>query len=273
MLLSNAHILADSQAPCGSRLTTFLLTYPRFIHGELLTHRMLSRNAASSRAVSMRKMRALVLRAPAKPAWWGKHQRGMSAREELPRLRRALAEALWYGARYPACAAHWLLERVGLHKQLTNRIIEPWQTMQTIVTGTDKAWQHFLHLRNHTDAQPEAQRLARLVAHQLEFKAPFVRKLRTYEYHIPYLREQELSQPDAIRIAVGRIARVSFLTHDGRRDSNEDIKLHDKLINTPPGEPQHLSPTEHVAMCAPDGVRVPGNFGAPWLQYRAVVER
>jgi len=78
-----ARIILDSINPVGCRLTTWELRYPRMVHDELLTHRLFSRNAASSRAIPNERLIAQVLDDPAMPVWWGKNQSGMQAREEL----------------------------------------------------------------------------------------------------------------------------------------------------------------------------------------------
>src|SRR4051794_21142178 len=121
----SAEILADSLSPCGSRLTTFKLVYPRFIHSELLTHRLFSRNAASSRAIPIIKMIRSILRSPAKPVSWGQNGKGMQAKRDLPSGRRAAAELVWLLACWCACGFSWLLYKLGVHKQLANRVTEP----------------------------------------------------------------------------------------------------------------------------------------------------
>src|SRR4051812_43727861 len=119
-------ILRDSIAPCGRRLTTWELTYPRFVHAELMTHRMFSRNSASSRAIPTEKLMARVREDPALPVWWGRNQAGMQADGELGDEPRAAAQHLWLKARDQMLEMVERLSAVGLHKQITNRLIEPW---------------------------------------------------------------------------------------------------------------------------------------------------
>jgi thymidylate synthase ThyX len=78
-----SEIICDSLNPVGDRLTTFIFEYPRFVHAEFMTHRVFSRNAASSRAIPIEKMIEQVKINPAMPVWWGKNQSGMQAKEEL----------------------------------------------------------------------------------------------------------------------------------------------------------------------------------------------
>ena len=73
-------VIADSLYGSKDRITTFELEYPRFIHAELMTHRLFSRNAASSRAISISKMIDNVSASPAHPLVWGLDQRGMQAK-------------------------------------------------------------------------------------------------------------------------------------------------------------------------------------------------
>jgi hypothetical protein len=69
---------------------------------------------------------------------------------------------------------------------------------------------------------------------------------------------------DLVKVSVGRCARVSYLTHDGRRDLGEDIVLHDRLLKD-----RHMSPFEHVATPNPYPIKSShsGNFRG-WEQYR-----
>jgi thymidylate synthase ThyX len=148
----SAKIICDSISN-GNRLTTFELEYPRFILAEINTHRMLSKNSASSRAIPASKMLEQIKENPARPVWWGKNQPGMQAKEELNLYHQALADDQWLiASRYAIEMANNMIE-TGLHKQITNRITEPWQRMKTVATGTE--WANLLWLRDHEDAQPE----------------------------------------------------------------------------------------------------------------------
>ena len=51
-----AVIAADSINVKGKRITTFIVTMPRIVLAELNTHRVFSRNSASSRAIPFTKM-------------------------------------------------------------------------------------------------------------------------------------------------------------------------------------------------------------------------
>ncbi len=254
-----AKILLDSVNPVGDRLTTFELTYPRFVHAELMTHRLFSRNSASSRAIPTEQLISRVTRHPVLPKWWGKNQSGMQAREQLEG--KALSEVMhtWLDARNVAVAYVKELHRLGLHKQIANRIIEPWMFITVIVSATE--YDNWFHLRDDPDAQPEIA----WVAHEMRqlYVAGEPTELDVGEWHLPMIHdhERELS-PDLLRkISVARCARVSYLTHDGKRDYEEDVALHDRLVGN-----GHWSPFEHVAEA--DGTHSRhGNF-IGWRQYR-----
>lgn len=260
-----AKIILDSVSPAGKRLITMELTYPRFIHAEFMTHRMFSRNAASSRAIPTRKMIKMVEENPAMPIYWGKNMKGMAAREEIDKGKVPVAEELWLKARDEAVAYAKALYELKMHKQVVNRILEPWKFITVICTATE--WSNFFALRDHSDAQPEISHLARLMREAQDASTPR-RKL----WHLPYVDGYDL--PDVItaaefedwkKISVARCARVSYLTHDGKRDIEKDLVLHERLL-TGSGH-GHWSPFEHVAVAHRNPEMRSGNF-VGWTQYR-----
>ena len=273
----SANIVLDSVNPDNDiRLITSELTYPRFIHAEFMTHRMFSRNAASSRAIPIKKMVKKVLNTPAMPVSWGRNKTGMSAEEDLDIKVQRQAEAEWLSARDMAVFSANRMRDMGLHKQITNRIIEPWKNITVIVSATE--YSNFFALRDHKDAQPEIQELAKVWKKVIDESIPIKR-----EWHIPYIQddEQELSLYDKVKMGVARCARVSYLTHDGKRDIEKDMVLYDRLL-TGSGH-GHWSPFEHVArateltegrydFCANEIKIGPiwcGNFRG-WIQYRKI---
>ena len=118
-------IVADSIGPNGIRLTTFVLTYPRFIHAEFMTHRMFSRNASSSRAIPFKRQIKLIRESMAGPVKWGLNQSGMQAYTEATGLKRKIGELTWTLAGLCAIGFAYILYKLGFHKQIVNRIIEP----------------------------------------------------------------------------------------------------------------------------------------------------
>lgn len=257
----SARVLCDSVNPVGCRLTTFELTYPRFIHAEFMTHREFSRNASSSRAIPIRKMMRQVLEDPAAPIFWGANQKGMQADQELSGWRQALARRLWYGSRGAAVGVAWLANKIGLHKQIANRVLEPWMWITVICSST--SFENFFHLRDAPDAQPEIRYLAQLMRTAYDASVP--RALPVGAWHLPLIQDDEWDEPLPllVKVSVGRCARVSYLTHDGRRDRREDVALHDRLAHS-----GHWSPFEHVAVAWDVDTRV-GNFEG-FGQYRKV---
>lgn len=227
-----ATIVADSVSEIGHRLTTFVLTYPRMIHAELMTHRMLSRNSSSSRAIPVSKMVERVQNNPAMPEYWGKNQAGMQAAEELEGDAREYAINLWKSARDAAVLATGGLVELGVHKQIANRILEPWHHITVIVTAT--SWENFFTLRCHKDAQPEFRILAELMAEKFKTSEPKLLDANKEEWHLPFVSErerEELSNIHQIKCSVARCARSSYLNHDGSNpDLGKDLALHDKLV-------------------------------------------
>ena len=250
-------ILKDSLAPCGKRLTTWQLTYPRFIHSELMTHRVFSRNSASSRAIPVNKLVEMIETDPVVPLHWGKNIPGMKANEELDIPLRLEAQRIWLEGRDNALATAKKLHAIGLHKQIANRVLEPWMFITVIVSATE--FDNWFHLRNHRDAQPEIAWLARSMWAHYNNKPPT--KLDEGQWHLPLVTEEEEASIDIDtlkKVSTGRCARVSYLTHDGVRDIAKDVELHDKLIaGSRTGNPLHMSPFEHVAQAlalpAPSG--------------------
>lgn len=248
-----ARVIADSIAPCGRRLVTVVMTYPRMVHSELMTHRALSRNSSSSRAMPVNALVRQVMRDPARPTWWGANQRGMQADGELTGWRRAAVERIFYGARWPMLGVAWSLMKLGLHKQLANRLLEPWATITVIVSATDL--RNLFSLRCHPAAQPEIRRAVEAVRAAVETSTP--RALSAGEWHLPFVTDDEraeLPTETLIKLSVARCARVSYLTHDGKRDLQRDVELYDQLARD-----RHLSPTEHAAQ-ALDVPERHGNF-------------
>lgn len=275
-----AKVLADSVAPCGKRLTTLECIYPRFIHSEVLTHRMLSRNSASSRAIPTPKLIQRVIDDPVIPAHIGRNQKGMQAAEALSEVDRASAVSEWLQLRDSAVETARRLHDLGVHKQIVNRAIEPWIWITVIISATE--WENFFALRCHKDAEPHFQELAHKMRDARDASTP--NELPAGGWHLPLIGPEDYESainllrekvPDGnhsislaipgvlLRVSVGRCARVSYLTHDGKRDLQADIDLHDRLLVQ---RPLHASPAEHVAQALPEPKRIGNLVG--WRQYR-----
>jgi thymidylate synthase ThyX len=240
-------IEADSVSPEGLRLTTFVVTFPRFILAEANTHRMLSRNSASSRAIPVEKRIAAVEADPFVPESFGRNQKGMQAGEALGEDEQEAARYAWMGAAEDAVKGARRLARLGVHKQLANRLLEPFAWHTAVLTATD--WQNFFAQRCHEAAQPEFRTAAEMMRDAYRSHAP--EALRPGEWHLPFTAEAERRTYsfDWRLVSVARCARVSYLTQDGKHDPIADLTLAERLMSA---RPMHASPLGHVATPDPN---------------------
>jgi len=300
-----AKVILDGINEQGNRITTFQCRYPKFIHGEAKTHRIqnlnsvlyeetldygfmddnnLSRNASSSRAIPVERIIADIRRDPAMPVFWGSNKPGMQAGDELNEVDKEMCKTLWLAARDECIFRAEFMIKNGLHKQIANRILEPWCHINVVVTATE--YQNFFTLRRHKDAQPEAKALADAMWEAREASSP--RLYLPGDWYLPYITEEDhtvaykratenltISGDNVVdllrKVSVARCARVSYLTHDGRQTSvEEDLELFERLVGA---QPLHASPAEHQA--TPDHWNL-GMFNSPelhgnftgWIQYR-----
>jgi len=276
----SAKIVLDSIGPCCVRLTTMQLRFPDYIQPEVATHRMFSRNASSSRAIPVEKMIEAVRDDVAIPQTWGKNQRGMQADENVDESSSAEACAIWCSARDHAVGHTRALLSLGIHKQLSNRLLRPFIHTSIVLTGVDTAFGNFFALRCHKMAEPTMQLLAWAMADAYYASKPNV--LRAGEWHLPYVTDPStgpVAHPrplvDHIKASVARAARVSYLNHDGTNpDYDKDIELHERLVGS---VPLHASPAEHQAQAWDRGsnldrTTIAGNFVTGWTQYRKTLK-
>lgn len=248
-----AKIIAHSAYDGCPDLITLELKYPRFIHSEFMTHRVFSRNASSSRAIPVKRMIQDVLDDPVMPIEWGSNKPGMQAGEELTGSDLWEAELAWISARDHAVECARQMSAAGAHKQIVNRILEPFQHISVVVTATD--WDNFFMLRDHPAAQPEIRELARAMDKAISDSKPS--KLQEGDAHLPY--------GECFVSSAAGCARVSYLNHDGTsRDYEKDNALYEMLRNE-----RHMSPFEHQAIPTP-GVRNHNLNG--WKSQRAMLE-
>lgn len=248
-----AKVVADSVSKKGKRITTFEIEYPRFIHSELMTHRMLSKNSSSSRAIPIAKMLEQIEDNMATPLYWGKAKSGMQATEEVLEFEKVKSKANWKRA------FNYTKERVsnmskdGLHKQVPNRLLEPFQMMKVVITGTE--WDNFFNLRIHPDAQPEICKLAYEMYKAMQDSKPY--NLKSGEWHLPYVNIgwsicgeiaytdesfNVITLDEAIKLSAASCAAVSYRTECMTLEKAE--KIFDMLIKA---EVVHSSPFEHLA--------------------------
>ncbi len=274
-------IIADSINPYNNRLTTFVLEFPRFVLPELATHRVFSKNSASSRAIPFEKFVEQVQNNPAMHVWWGKNQSGMQANEEIGNI--DLAKEYWLTGREKAIENARLLNSIGLHKQIVNRVLEAWFNIRIILSGTE--FENFFALRAHKDAQPEIRVLAELMLEKYNKSDP--KSLKPGDWHIPfgdkfddkrimdivsdmaeYMGDADILEDGTNleirkKIAIARCARVSYINYEGKDDYQADLNLFERLVGS---VPRHFSPLEHVAESQANNQFI-GNFRG-WKQYR-----
>lgn len=259
----NARVLLDSVAPNGVRLTTLEVTFPRFVLAEFNTHRTMSRNSASSRAVPTSKLIERVETEPVVPLEWGRNKAGMSASETLSEEEADAALDEWLRARDDAVAHARRLLELKVHKQELNRILEPFLWHTVIVSATQ--WENFFALRCAPNAQPEIRQAARLMRAAMSQSGPGT--IAYGDWHTPLVQEDERRWDIETRkrISAARCARVSYLTHEGKREIDKDLELYDRLKSD-----RHLSPFEHVATPSTES-GFHANFRG-WVQMRAEIE-
>jgi thymidylate synthase ThyX len=141
----SAVVIADSTNPLGHRLTTFVVTFPRIVLAELNTHRMFSRNSASSRAIPFERMLKMVEEDPFIPIAWQKDHKGMQGTEYLTPGTVNYPQVMWLEARNEAVRNATNLSRTEVTKQLCNRLLEPFMWHTAIITATE--WENFFSLR------------------------------------------------------------------------------------------------------------------------------
>lgn len=315
----SATIIEDSVGGLSPRLTTMLVRYPRIIHSEMMTHRVFSRSAASSRAIPVAKLIENVTTQPFVPMFWGANQPGMQAGPEHDAtvfVKRPMAELSafdedkmpepvlgWWDAKLTREDA-WLIARdqavtaargfadAGYHKEIVNRLLEPFSYITVLITST--YWQNFFRLRNHPKAEPHMRLLAETMQKALDESKP--RLLVPGDWHLPFLNVDDWTTiraanpyeakesaalavqgrvDDAIRLSVARCASTSYKTVDGHDMTLERAReVYYGLLGE---DPIHASPAEHIAQAdEATGKKLQkwrhqhlrGNFAPGWIQYR-----
>jgi thymidylate synthase ThyX len=236
-----AQILADSlNRETGDRWVTFEISnFPKVLLQELNTHRMLSRNAASSRAMPIVKVIERVKTSPYIPTF-RENQRGMVGRvlEDQDRFnqsveiyQKALGDAIHHAEQLAA---------MSIHKEAVNRLLEPFMTVPVIISGTE--WHNFFRLRTSPDATPDFQAVALLLEQLYQTYQPT--PLQVGEIHGIYAEAipDDFTMLDRLKVMSARAARISYKNHGSSViDVQKDLQLADNLISD-----GHLSPLEHM---------------------------
>ncbi len=268
-----SRIERHSISPTGQELLSYVITYPRSILPEFLTHSVLSRNTSSSRAIPYSRkeprkstqppsMREMVLENPYLPIYWGRKESGMQATAELSPSEIVQVRAKILALRDMAVSYCDQMWEIGLAKQDINRYLEPWSWTTQILTGTQ--WANFFALRTHKDAHPAFRLIARRM--YLQYWASIPIRLNYGEWHLPFIDDSDMNtylMPDLLRISVARCARISYNTFDGVRDVLKDFELYDRLMGS---SPKHMSPFGHQGTPLREAIWSGNFFG--WHQYR-----
>lgn len=241
---------------------TWILEYPRYIHSELMTHRVFSKNSASSRAIPFPKFVEMVRKNPVLPIWTADNK-GMQGPIIEDYIDIAAAETVWLRTRDRVIEEADTLHKYGIHKQNVNRLLEPWMHIRIILTGTD--FFNWFELRNHPDAHPEIQVLARKMVEAMENSKPEF--LEPGEWHCPFNEnltgeaENVWCGDNVLKSSVARCARISYNNVDGSKSSyGKDIELFNRLLVS---RPLHASPGEHQAR-VPNPSELP-HMGVKWV--------
>lgn len=241
----SAKIIQHSNSWLGVPLVTYVLEYPRYIHSELLTHRVFSKNSASSRAIPLKRFMEMVESNPSKPLWTA-NQKGMQGPVITDSDIINNANLIWSEAAEDMTYYAERLDALGIHKQNINRLLEPWMHIKIVLTGTD--FDNWFELRDHQKAHPEIRELARMMRLAMDQSNP--QMLAPGQWHLPFV-QSPFPVPEGLdmmstvmKVSAARCARVSYNNFDGTSDISKDIELFNKLFSE---VPRHCSPAEHQA--------------------------
>lgn len=275
-------VILASVGQRGAPIYTVRTRHPRPLHAEWNTHRVFSRLGRSSRAVPIEKMIEEVLTRPYVPWRLGKNQRGMQAGADFTPEEAAAFRDVYLEARDNAVASAQHLSCLGAHKQLANRLLEPFMWIDCLTTSVE--WGNFLALRDHDAAEPHFHDLAKLVRQAIS-EAP-VQVLAPNAWHLPYnqpddiqrvwayLRPKAIPAPGEIteylkKLSAARCARISYAPFDGNASIKAELDRYDALMKN---APRHASPVENQATPDPDftSPQLHGNLPG-WIQFRKTI--
>jgi hypothetical protein len=293
-----AKILKDSISERGVRLVTFEVNYPHAIHKDVMTHRW-ARNFQSFRAVPTEKLLARIRAGEVfRPERLSKRVKGMGRGIQVNDYELERANAIWDD--HIKASVHFaeLYSMMDIAKEQVNFLLQDLCFIRGIITTTMPQLENFFGLRlaknEHGDplARLEVYKIANMMYDAFTASTPQV--VGSGAWHLPLVTDDEISQSyDNLdywepwqsvwdywrKVSVGRCARVSYLTHDGVRDPEKDIALHDRLLRD-----GHMSPFEHqgTPIVPLPNAYLPdtedrmmrentGCFGYGWVQYRKII--
>lgn len=266
-----AKVIADSVNDMSDRVTTFQVCFHRFVLAEMNTHRLFSRNSASSRAIPVTKQISKVDKNPALPVVWPAEQKGMQGGADLGPEDAMDAKFAWLDAADDMVIRARRLAAIGVHKSVTNRLLEPFQMHTAVITATD--WRGFWDQRCSPLAQPEIRVVAE--AMQVAMAASRPTLLHEGQWHLPYIDQETISMAQdwvlhtegkhaahdnvvtrtLVQVSTARCARASYETQEGTRNIQADLDLYNRLVTA---SPWHGSPLEHPC--------------TPWFQNRMTAD-
>ena len=257
-----AKVICDSISEQGIRLTTFEIEYPRIVMSEFNTMRAISKNSSSSRAIPVSKMLEHTKNVNLKPIYFGSKKSGMQAGDELVGEDLQYAKSTWESALHSMVHSAKILDGCGVAKEVTNRLVEPFQLVKVVCTATD--WGNFFNLRLHPDSDPNICMLAYKMYQAMQESEPV--ELKVGEWHLPFVDKlldenlnlisygvshedvtygtmhKPVTLEQAIKLSAASCASVSYRT-EGMTLEKAD-KIFDMLIKA---EVIHASPFEHLA--------------------------
>lgn len=285
-----------SVGPRGQSLATFVIEFPRVVLAETVTHRLVSdswgsicertttpdvsKNSASSRAIPHARFMEKIAADPYMPAWTGA-KGGMQGDPLAPGATDA-ADRIWLAARDSMIGFAGQLNAAGVHKQDSNRLLEPWAWVTQIVTATGEGWANFFMLRCHEMAHPAFRKIARLMFLALRESKPDT--LEPGQWHLPFVpREEALAVrfhppvaplghwqeiPQILRRSPARCAWVSYENHEKDATDAAVDRTCERLVGS---RPVHSSPFEHQGTPGEDDDPRAGNLWR-WVQLRKLLE-
>lgn len=300
---------ADSSSDESNyRITTMVVRFPRCVLSEMNTHRVFSRNSASSRARSLKTTIKQVMEDPYIPLFT-ENSKGMQGPFIIDKAQLAMAKKEWLSSR-DAAVKHALRMLLGhkmdqidydpydvldlyydsyygkdyegsripnVHKQTANRLLEPFMWHETLITSS--YWRNFFDLRMDEAAQPEIQAIATLMHEAMHESQPDI-----FPEHIPFVkREQHTSQRALLhdlQKSAAECARISYVDRSTAKNKTGSEDLARRLLSQ-----GHMSPFEHQAIdpdiyktLFPRGeftlstMGLHGNLDPCWVQGRHIFE-
>jgi thymidylate synthase ThyX len=256
-MITSKIIAASKHFHTNKSIVTYEITIPRIILSEFNKHRQLSNNSSSSRAVPISKNIEYVLNNTFIPTYWGANKQGMSADVEITIFKQKISKFLWYSLRNVSILFAKTYEMLGVHKQITNRLLELFTYQKLVVTATD--WDNFFWLRNHKDAQPEFKKLAELmlkdyekiipeILYEGEWHTPYVDHIRDNNNELQYVVNGEIVDLEtALKISTACCAQISYRNNDNSIEKANKIFTMLNLDNSDVDSRAHSVCAEHQA--------------------------